>query len=134
MAWAPAWVADNEPELLQRARRLFMPSSWLAFQLTDQYVLDQQLRQPVHTALRHRQPGLVPAVGHGDRAGVDPGDVAGRVTAEAAAVTGARDLNLAGGLATSGAITAWLRDLFGSPDFPELLRLAELSGPGARGW
>ncbi|MEU6076367.1 FGGY-family carbohydrate kinase [Micromonospora sp. NPDC047074] len=41
--------------------------------------------------------------------------------------------NLAGGMATSGAITAWLRDLFGAPDFPELLDLAERSGPGARG-
>jgi xylulokinase len=41
--------------------------------------------------------------------------------------------NLAGGMATSGAITAWLRDLFGSADYPELLRLAEQSGVGAGG-
>jgi xylulokinase len=41
--------------------------------------------------------------------------------------------NLAGGMATSGAITAWLRGLFDDPDYPELLRLAERSGPGARG-
>jgi xylulokinase len=37
------------------------------------------------------------------------------------------------GMATSGAITAWLRELFGSPGYPELLALAEASGPGARG-
>ena len=41
--------------------------------------------------------------------------------------------NLAGGMATSGAITGWLRDLFDAADYPELLRRAEASGPGARG-
>ena len=33
--------------------------------------------------------------------------------------------NLAGGMATSGAITGWLRELFGSPDYEELLDLAQ---------
>ncbi|WP_445155543.1 FGGY-family carbohydrate kinase [Arthrobacter sp. Hor0625] len=41
--------------------------------------------------------------------------------------------NLAGGMATSGAVTSWLKELFGSLDFPELLELAAASGPGARG-
>jgi xylulokinase len=41
--------------------------------------------------------------------------------------------NLAGGMATSGAITGWLRALFGSPSYPELLAEAEISGPGAHG-
>jgi xylulokinase len=41
--------------------------------------------------------------------------------------------SLAGGMATSGAITTWLRDLFGSVDYAELLTLAERSGPGAGG-
>jgi xylulokinase len=41
--------------------------------------------------------------------------------------------NLAGGMATSGAITGWLRDMFGSPDYPQLLAEAEASGPGAHG-
>jgi len=36
-------------------------------------------------------------------------------------------------MATSGAITTWLRDLFGSADYPELLHLADQSGVGARG-
>ncbi len=40
--------------------------------------------------------------------------------------------NLAGGLSTSGALTAWLKDLTGA-DFPQLLAEAETSGPGARG-
>ncbi len=41
--------------------------------------------------------------------------------------------NLAGGMATSGAITTWLADLFGARDYPRLLALAEASGPGAQG-
>lgn len=40
--------------------------------------------------------------------------------------------NLAGGLATSGALTAWVKDLTGA-DFPELLAGAEASGIGGRG-
>ncbi|WP_433363611.1 FGGY-family carbohydrate kinase [Actinoplanes sp. CA-142083] len=40
--------------------------------------------------------------------------------------------NLAGGMATSGAITAWLRDLTAA-DYPALLKEAAASGPGARG-
>lgn len=40
--------------------------------------------------------------------------------------------NLAGGLSTSGALTAWLKDL-SNADYPTLLAEAELSGPGARG-
>ncbi|MGL3150241.1 FGGY-family carbohydrate kinase [Microbacterium sp. A82] len=40
--------------------------------------------------------------------------------------------NLAGGMSTSGALTAWLKDLTGS-DYPELLAEAEASGPGANG-
>jgi len=41
--------------------------------------------------------------------------------------------NLAGGMATSGAITGWLRELFGSPDYPTLLTEAADSAPGAHG-
>lgn len=40
--------------------------------------------------------------------------------------------NLAGGLSTSGALTAWLKDLTGS-DYPELLAEAEASGPARAG-
>lgn len=40
--------------------------------------------------------------------------------------------NLAGGLSTSGALTAWLKDLTGA-DYPTLLAEAEASGIGARG-
>lgn len=40
--------------------------------------------------------------------------------------------NLAGGLSTSGALTAWLKDLTGA-DYPQLLAEAVDSGPGAGG-
>jgi xylulokinase len=193
-----AWVADAEPDVFTRARRLFMPSSWLAFRLTDEYVLDQHSASqctPLYDT-EHRDWYLPWAKEIAPELVLPPlrwpGDVAGSVTARAASLTGlpagapvitgtidawseaisvgaqtTGDLmlmygttmflvhtvadrltspslwgtvgalpgtrNLAGGMATSGAITAWLRDLFGSPDYPELLRLAERSGPGARG-
>jgi xylulokinase len=41
--------------------------------------------------------------------------------------------SLAGGMATSGAITSWLRSLFGSPSYPDLLADAAASPPGANG-
>ncbi|MER5183959.1 FGGY family carbohydrate kinase [Streptomyces sp. NPDC002896] len=41
--------------------------------------------------------------------------------------------SLAGGMATSGAVTEWLRGLFGSPDHAALLAEAAASGVGARG-
>lgn len=41
--------------------------------------------------------------------------------------------NVAGGMATSGAITSWLRDLFDSSDYGGLLNLADSAGPGANG-
>jgi xylulokinase len=40
---------------------------------------------------------------------------------------------LAGGMATSGAITAWLRDLTGGVDYPTLIAEAAASPPGANG-
>lgn len=41
--------------------------------------------------------------------------------------------NVAGGMATSGAITGWLRELFGGADYGELVQEAARSGLGARG-
>ncbi|MGO3884763.1 MAG: FGGY-family carbohydrate kinase [Mycetocola sp.] len=41
--------------------------------------------------------------------------------------------SIAGGMATSGAITNWLRSLCGSPDFSDLMSEADTSGPGAGG-
>lgn len=193
-----AWVVDEEPDRYARARRLYMPSSWLVRRLTGAYVLDRHSASqctPLYDAgtedwyepwARGVAPGLeLPPLAW-------PGDVAGTVSADAAhqtglpvgvpVVTGTIDAwseavsvgaqgvgdlmlmygttmflvhtvphrltspslwgttgafpgtrNLAGGMATSGAVTAWIRELAGSPGYPELLAAAERSGPGARG-
>ncbi len=193
-----AWVRDEEPDLFARARRIYMPSSWLVRKLTDAYVLD-----------RHSASQCTPLFDTGIQTWYEPwateiaptldlpplswaGEAAGSVTAEAAEATGlpegvpvitgtidawaeavsvgaqgVGDLmlmygttmflvhtvperltspvlwgtvgalpgtrNLAGGMATSGAITAWLRELFGSVSYGELLDLANRSGVGANG-
>ena len=193
-----AWVADNEPHLFARARRLYMPSSWLAHRLTGAYVLDQ------HSASQCTPLYDIDAMGWYAPWVWDicpdlelpelrwPGDVAGTVHEHAAEATGLRvgtpvitgtvdawaealsvdahtvgDLMLmygttlflvntvrdkvtspslwgtigalpgtrclAGGMATSGAITGWLRDLFGGAAYSDLVRLAERSDPGSNG-
>ena len=193
-----AWVAEEEPDVFARARRFYMPSSWLVRRLTGTYVLDH-----------HSASQCTPLYDSVARSWYDPwvqliapqldlppvrwsGEPAGTVTAEAAGLTGLPvgipvttgtidawaeaisvgahgigDLmlmygttmflihtvperltspalwgtvgaipdthNLAGGMATSGAVTSWLRELFGSPDYSELLQLAEQAGVGANG-
>lgn len=190
-----AWVRENEPEVWSRARRLFMPASWLAYRLTGEYVLDHHsasqstplydtdalawyrpwaeqvapglelppLRWPGEQAgLTTTEVGGIPAGtpvitgtidAWSEAVSVDaqhPGDlmlmygttmflvatVTERVTSElmwgtVGALEGTR--SLAGGMATSGAITGWLRDLTGGTNYPTLLAEAEASGPGARG-
>ncbi|WP_174845370.1 FGGY-family carbohydrate kinase [Cryobacterium sp. Hh11] len=193
-----AWLADNEPAVFAQSRRLFMPSSWLAWNLTGAYVLDHHSASqctPLYDAGAHawHEPWARPLAGPIELPALCwPGDIAGHITDAAAAESGLPagipviagtidawseavsvgaqhpgDLmlmygttmflvntvpepvtavglwgtvgafpgthNLAGGMATSGAITGWLRDLLGAGDFPELLALAAASGPGARG-
>ena len=193
-----AWLHKHENETFSRARRLFMPSSWLAFRLTGEYVLDFHSASQSTPLFDARSLDW-----HPEWAGLLarhislpslrwPGDAAGTLTADAARETGLpegipvltgtidawseaisagahevgdlmlmygttmflihtmlephtspsmwgtvgalpRTRNLAGGMATSGAITGWLRELVGSPEFPELLAEAAVSGPGARG-
>ncbi len=193
-----AWVADNEPEVFAAARRLFMPSSWLVYRLTGEYVLDHHSASQ-SIPLYDTHAGAWHGPWWQDLAGqvrppalMWPGDVAGTVSVSAAqqtglpsgipVVTGSVDAwtealsvgafrpgdlmlmygttmflvctldsvitsptlwstvgmypgthCLAAGLATSGAITEWLRDLFGSVDFGNLLEEADRSGPGANG-
>ncbi|WP_426979349.1 FGGY-family carbohydrate kinase [Pseudarthrobacter sp. O4] len=193
-----AWLSDHEPGIASRARRLFMPSSWLAYQLTGEYILDHHSASqctPMYDTSAHEWyppfadpliqsidlPRLVwpgDIVGHvnavaSDRTGIPKGVpvIGGTIDAWSEAVSvGAQrpgDLmlmygttmflintlqaratssslwgtvgvvpgtyNLAGGMATSGAITAWLRKMVGSPDFSTLLSEADNSGPGAKG-
>jgi xylulokinase len=193
-----AWVADEEPDVFARARRLYMPSSYLAGRLTGTYVLDHHSASqctPLYNTLEQAwyAPWADDIVGDVELPRLQwPGDAAGTVTAAAAAATGlpegipvitgtidawsealsvgaqgVGDLmlmygttmflvhtvpepltspalwgtvgalpgtrNVAGGMATSGAITGWLRELFGSPDYGELVELAAQSGVGANG-
>ncbi|MFD3312019.1 FGGY-family carbohydrate kinase [Streptomyces sp. NPDC058694] len=193
-----AWLAEHEPDVVARARRLYMPSSYLVVRLTGAYVLDHHSASqsvPLYDSVaqewyepwtRHIAPWLeLPRL-------LWPGDIAGQLTAEAAEATGlpagipviagtidawsealsvgaqhTGDLmlmygstmflintlserllvpqlwstvgalpgtrSLAGGMATSGMITDWLRELFGTPEHTGLLAGAEASGPGARG-
>ncbi|MFG2881907.1 FGGY-family carbohydrate kinase [Streptomyces sp. NPDC048297] len=193
-----AWIAEEEPEVHARARRLYMPSNWLVAKLTGAYVLDHHSASqctPLYDTLAHRwyapwvaevAPGLdLPPLRWS-------GEAAGTVTPEAARETGlpagipvttgtidawaealsvgaqaTGDLmlmygttmflihtvprpltspslwgtvgalpgtrNLAGGMATSGAVTNWLRDLFSGADHTGLTREAGASGPGANG-
>jgi xylulokinase len=193
-----AWVAETEPDLFARARRLYMPSSWLVRGLTGAYVLDQHSASqctPLYDT--HAQDWYRPWADE-VAPGIDlpplrwPGEAAGTVTREAAEVTGlppgipvitgtidawaealsvgaqgVGDLmlmygttmflihtvpdrltspalwgtvgalpgtrNLAAGMATSGAVTGWLRDLFGVPGYAELIELADEAGVGANG-
>ncbi|CAN5164901.1 FGGY-family carbohydrate kinase [soil metagenome] len=193
-----AWVAEHEPEVFARARRLFMPASWLAWSLTGAYVLDHQSASqctPLYDieSQRWNEEWAAPIVGAIELPELVWADtVVGRVTPGAAAVTGLPagipvvsgtidawteavsvgaqapgDLmlmygttmflvstverpvrvpelwstigalegtrSLAGGMATSGAITNWVRGLVGSPDFGELLAEAAASPSGANG-
>ncbi|WP_028801309.1 FGGY-family carbohydrate kinase [Streptomyces sp. 142MFCol3.1] len=193
-----AWIADEEPELYTRARRLYMPSSWLVRNLTGNYVLDHHSASqctPLYDTLACEwyapwaaevAPGieLPPLRWSGEAAGTLTARAAresglpagipvttGTIDAWAEALSvGAQnngDLmlmygttmflihtvpepltspslwgtvgairgtrNLAGGMATSGAVTNWLRDLFTGTDHTELTRLAAESGPGANG-
>lgn len=193
-----AWVADHEPYVFSAARRLYMPSSWLVWNLTGEYLLDHHSASqstPLYDTdaldwyapwAEHIAPQLdLPKL-------VWPGEVSGTVTSAAAETTGLPagipviagtidawseaisvgaqqpgDLmlmygttmflvntldhrvtvpelwgtvgavpgtrNLAGGMATSGAITGWLKGLFGSHDYAALTELAAASSPGANG-
>ncbi|MEO6199559.1 MAG: FGGY-family carbohydrate kinase [Cryobacterium sp.] len=193
-----AWLAEHEPDTFARAERLFMPNSWLLWNLTGEYLLDHHSASqctPLYDARSQTwfEPWAGPLAGTIDLPALCwPGDVGGRVSAAASAETGLPvgipvitgtidawsesvsvgaqrpgDLmlmygttmflintvpsplsatglwgtvgafpgthNLAGGMATSGAITGWLRDLLAAGDFSELLALADASGVGAGG-
>ncbi|GAA3219942.1 FGGY-family carbohydrate kinase [Dactylosporangium siamense] len=104
-----AWLAEHEPDQWARARRLFMPATWLGWQLTGAYYLDQhsasQCTPMYDTAAQdwHRPwaadlagPLELPPL-------VWPADVVGTVTAVAAAQTGLP----AGTPVVAGTIDAW---------------------------
>jgi len=104
-----AWLAENEPEVAARRRRLFMPSSWLGFRLTGECYLDHHSASqctPLHDASAQ---DWIPEWAQPVAPWVDlppllwPGEVAGRVTVDAAASTGLP----AGVPVIAGTIDAW---------------------------
>ncbi|WP_066361764.1 FGGY-family carbohydrate kinase [Herbidospora mongoliensis] len=186
------WVAAHEPETWARARRLFMPASWLLYRLTGEYALDHHSASQCTPMFDGTgwDPSWAPLVAPGldlprlrwsdEIAGSVKSNLAG-ISAGTPVITGSIDAwteavsvdacnpgdlmlmygttmfliatvdaplrtrsmwgtvgayagshNLAGGMATSGAITSWVRDLTGA-SYPELLTEAEASGPGAHG-
>lgn len=193
-----AWVAENEPWVAARARRVFMPSSWVVRRLTGEYVLDHHSASqctPLYDthALGWYEPwvdvvapGLeLPRLrwateiagtvspeasqrcGIAEGVPVSVGTIDAWADAVGAGAHGLGDLmlmygttmflintvsrplsapalwgpvgalpgtrSLAGGMATSGAITTWLRDLCGTEDYSALTALADGSPPGANG-
>jgi xylulokinase len=193
-----AWLEQNEPATFERARRFFMPASWLAWNLSGEYVLDHHSASQCTPLYDVRAgdwnrpwadrivgaielPRLVwadavvgtvtPSAGEttGLPAGIPvvagtidawtesisvgatrPGDlmlmygttmflistvshpiVAPPLWGTVGAFEGTR--NLAAGMATSGAITAWMRDQFGKPDFADQIGAASVSPVGSRG-
>jgi xylulokinase len=191
------WIADHHPEVATRPGRLFMPSSWLVYRLSGEYVLDYHsasqcaplfdldghhwyepwaaevapwvelppLRWPGEPAGRLSEPV---AAELGLRAGIPliTGSIDAWLEAVSANAYNDGDLmlmygttmflvatarrrlggpgmwgtlgvlpgqfSLAGGMATSGAVTAWLRELSGA-DFAVLIEEASSAGVGAHG-
>ncbi|TDC06942.1 sugar kinase [Nonomuraea longispora] len=191
------WLRAREPGVWERTRRMFMAHSWLAYRLTGAYVLDHHAASQctplydtrAHTWITEWADDIAPGLELPELAW--SGEVAGTVTAAAAATTGlpagipvvagtidawaeacsagvtapgdvmlmygttmfivevlaARaaspqlwgtvgiapgTYNLAAGMATSGAITGWLRDLTGA-SFEDLTAGAAAIGRGAEG-
>lgn len=103
------WIAEEEPEAWARARRLFMPASWLARRLTGAYLLDHQSASQVSPLYdiegeRWHEPWWARYAGSIEQPPLRwAGDVAGTVTPEAASATGIPE----GTPVITGTIDAW---------------------------
>ncbi len=193
-----AWLAHHEPHVFGRARKLFMPASWLVYQLTGRYVLDHHSASqssPMYDTIACEwfedwalplagnielpelvwSDEVVGTVGTGASlaTGLPEGTpvVAGTIDAWAEAISvgahtpgtlmimygttmffvnttedrlivdslwstvgafsGSR--SIAAGMATSGAITSWLRHLLGDPSHEQLVDSAAASPAGSNG-
>ena len=90
-----AWLAEHEPEALQRTRWILCCKDWLRLRLTGEVATDETDAATLFTAVRSRryEPRLLELFGLPDVRGQLPpihgsSDVVGAVTAEAAAETG----------------------------------------------
>lgn len=192
------WLQRHEPQVWEQTKYWFMASSFIGFRLTGEYFLDHvsaSYSEPLYNVNKGEwitkwcndlAPGLqMPTLRW-------PGEVAGHVTAEAAALTGLPEgipvaagtmdsfadamsvgvrrpgqaviiygstmsvvlvteesyssaqlwsnahvlkgtHNLASGMATSGSLTKWLRDLVPGSDFGHLTQQAQEVPPGSDG-
>lgn len=192
-----AWLARHEPEVAAKTRRMFMASSYLAYQLTGSYILDHHSASQADPLYDTGEQAWISEWAADIAPGLElpslawPGDIVGAVTSEAAAATGlpagtpvvagtidafaeatsvgvrapgdvmvmygttmflihitdARrrsetmwstlgvfpgTYTLAAGMATSGAITDWLRELTGG-SFAELVEEARRVPRGSEG-
>ena len=192
------WLADREPEVWSATRRVYGASSFIVSCLTGEYVLDHHsashwapLYDVHHNAwIDEWKDRVAPGVPLPRL--VWPQEECGRVSREAAAVTGLPEgipvaggsidswcevvasglrgpgqgllvygtsmflvevdsparadarlwstvgfapgsLNIAAGVASGGALTAWLRELTGGTSYDELYAEAAAAGPGAGG-
>ncbi|MFP5021969.1 FGGY-family carbohydrate kinase [Pseudonocardia phyllosphaerae] len=192
------WLARHEPEVYERTALFLMCSSYLVHRLTGEYVLDHHSASQAGPMYDLATAAWAPDWAATTAPGLElprllwPTEVAGRVTAAAAAETGLPEglpvtagtvdawaeatsagvtspgdvmvmygttmflievlesshphpamwttrgvvpgtYSLAAGMATSGAVTAWLRDLTGGAPFADLVAEAAAVGPGSGG-
>jgi xylulokinase len=192
------WLRRHEPEVWERTARLLMASSFLVHRLTGEYVLDHHSASQCDPLYDLRAGGWVEGWADDVAPGLElprllwPAEIAGEVSAAAAAQTGlapgtpvaagtidawaeaasvgvrrpgdtmlmygttmfivcvlaeARShpglwstngvepgtRTLAAGMATSGALTAWLRRIADDPPFEHLVEEAAATPPGAGG-
>lgn len=103
------WVAEEEPDIWARARRVYMPASWLLRRLTGAYVLDHQSASQVSPLYDIDSGGwhdpwwqrYAPSIHQPELSWA--GDIAGKVSADAASATGIPE----GTPVIAGTIDAW---------------------------
>ncbi|MEK8169323.1 FGGY family carbohydrate kinase [Streptomyces sp. M19] len=104
-----AWLREEEPEVWARTRRWFMASSYLAHRLTGAYVLDHHSASQCVPLYDLRGGGWIEQWCEEIAPGLEwprlvwPSEVVGKVTAEAAALTGVP----AGTPVIAGTVDAW---------------------------
>ena len=108
-----AWIAAHEPEVWERTKKFFMASSLAVFRLTGEYILDHHSASQCDPLYDMTDQAWIPEWCAEVAPGLEfprllwPSDVAGHVTAAAAAETGLP----AGIPVASGTVDAWAEAL-----------------------
>ncbi|MFE3169225.1 FGGY-family carbohydrate kinase [Streptomyces sp. NPDC059224] len=115
-----AWLNRHEPEVYARTDRFHMASSYIVERLTGAYVLDHHSASQCNPLYDLHACAWIPEIAEEIAPGIRlphlmwPGEIAGRVSSEAAAVTGIP----AGTPVTAGTIDAWAEALSAGVDKP----------------